>query len=212
ILFILLFFHSHCVAWFATVLCTFYCVKITTYNHRFLVYLKSRIAKRLPWLLLASIMISLIFSLPFLWLVYPPPTYHAANGSSQGSPSVDIQQLHLFVAFLVASSVPFFIFSIAVSLLIRSLWNHTRHMASTNAGFSSPQIQAHISAIRSMVSFMFFYIIFFVSGNVIALYFVSENSLLQSTLSLCAVSYPSIHSLILILDNRRQKEELCHFL
>ncbi|OCT81562.1 hypothetical protein XELAEV_18028385mg [Xenopus laevis] len=179
-------FFDFCSLWFGTVLCVFYCVKITNYNHRFFFFVKLRISKMIPWLLFVSVTISIIFCLP----------------------SILVERLEPNNVTDAANTVPFFIFCVAITLLIRSLWKHTRHMAGGETGFGIPQLQAHYNAIKCMMSFMLMYIVYFIGSMLMVL----SNHFLLILLSVIAGSYPSLHSAILILSNRKLRRTLCCFL
>ncbi|XP_075056893.1 taste receptor type 2 member 4-like [Mixophyes fleayi] len=55
---------TFCSLWWGTVLCVFYCVKITNYSNRLFLRLKMNISRLVPWLLLTSMMVSVLCSLP----------------------------------------------------------------------------------------------------------------------------------------------------
>nr|DBA25440.1 TPA: hypothetical protein GDO54_009824 [Pyxicephalus adspersus] len=64
-----MFFHlTH--LWITSVLCVFYCVKITTYSHKKFIFLKSGVSGLIPWVMVASLLMSLLFSLPAGWCSY----------------------------------------------------------------------------------------------------------------------------------------------
>ncbi|XP_018117973.1 taste receptor type 2 member 39 [Xenopus laevis] len=204
-------FFAYCSLWFGTVLCVFYCVKITNYNHRFFFYVKLRISKMIPWLLFVSVTISFICSLPFEWIMndamFP---YNSTNGTS-GTNMAAVLYIP-FITYSAGNVVPFFLFCVAITLLIRSLWKHTRHMAGGETGFGNSQLQAHYNAIKCMMSFMLLYIVFLSSSMFLALPMVLKNNLLLMLCFFIAGSYPSLHSPILILSSRKLRRALCCFL
>ncbi|XP_077137923.1 taste receptor type 2 member 4-like [Ranitomeya variabilis] len=150
--------------WFATILCVFYCVKITGYNWKFFILLKTKISTLFPKFLLASLLISVSSSLPFGWCIYEiqSPTNLAMENMTL--PKVEVHENHhnFFLLFLVVSCPPFLIFLVADCLLIHSLWMHTRRMRSSGSGFRNPNLESHFSAIKSMSLFLVLHIIYFI--------------------------------------------------
>ncbi|NP_001165465.1 taste 2 receptor member 7 [Xenopus tropicalis] len=200
-------FFGFCSLWFGTVLCTFYCVKIPNYNHRFFLYVKLRISKMIPWLLLVSVTSSFISCLPIGWSMDSSMFHYNSTNGTNMETTLYLQ----FFIYVAGNSVPFFMFCVAITLLIRSLWNHTRQMAAGEVGFGTPQLQAHYSAIRCMMSFMVLYIIFS-SSVFLALPMVLMNDTLLWLYLFIAGLYPSLHSHILILSNRKLRRALCSLL
>ncbi|KAG8445904.1 hypothetical protein GDO86_010628 [Hymenochirus boettgeri] len=198
-------FVTFCSLWFATKLCFFYCMKICNYCSCILVFLESNVFKMIFWTLFTSITPSLICTLPFNWIVFIKIT----NNTSDGSINVNRK---LFILYFSGTSLPFFIFCVAVSLLIRSLWKHTRHLTRNNPGFNKAQLRAHVFAVKGMVSFLVIYIIFFISSNLKFEPSMSNNTTVQPVLSIIICSYPTVHSVILVLVNRKMKKALCCFL
>ncbi|OCT81564.1 hypothetical protein XELAEV_18028387mg [Xenopus laevis] len=192
--------------WSATILCVFYCVKICHYQHWFFMYLKLNMCKLVQGLFLVSVASSLIFSLTFKWLVYTNLISNSTNSTAQGSIIVEVNNANQFLLILTGFSVPLFIFCVAVTILIRSLWTHARNMA--GADFINPQLQAHLSAVKNMISFLFFYIVFFGVVVVASIPSLVDDTVLQLVFNILCCSYPLLHSLILVLNHRRLREAL----
>ncbi|XP_029470269.1 taste receptor type 2 member 7-like [Rhinatrema bivittatum] len=60
--------------WFACWLSVFYCAKIANFSHPLFIFLKLKIPGIVPWLLLGSILVSLVISFPTAWgfcRIYP---------------------------------------------------------------------------------------------------------------------------------------------
>ncbi|KAG8445903.1 hypothetical protein GDO86_010627, partial [Hymenochirus boettgeri] len=209
---------TFCCLWFDTILCVFYCVKICNYNHPFFMYLKLRIFKMVPWMFLMSITASMICSLPFGWLVFTTiinnttNSTNSTNSTQDGSTPLQINMFNIFILYLSGCFVPFFIFCIAICLLIRSLWKHIGHMTGSNVGLGNPRLHAHIRAVRTMVSFLVIYIIFFISSTFKFVPSMINNTTVQLLLNVIICWYPTMHSVVLVVMNRKMKLLLYHFL
>ncbi|NP_001165473.1 bitter taste receptor 10 [Xenopus tropicalis] len=200
--------------WVATILCVFYSVKISSCHHPFFMFLKLNISKMLLGLFLVSLASSLLFSLPFKWLVYSTSINNATNSTNttnstgQGGTILEVNVINQYFLILIGSSLPLFIFCVAVAILIRSLWRHTRNMAEGNVDFGNPQIQAHLSAVKSMVSFLVLFTIYFVIVIVMSLPPLLDQNVLQLVFNIICSAYPLLHSLILVMYSRKLREAL----
>ncbi|XP_075451206.1 taste receptor type 2 member 40-like [Ascaphus truei] len=203
--------------WFATVLCVYYCVKITNYNHFLFIYVKVRINKLVPWLLLASLLTSLASSLPFGWYAFNLNYSNSTNNLLKNSTVQDIivveYYTNQYIMYGLGSSLPFTIFCVATFLLIKSLWMHTRQMRSSGMGIRSPSLDTHFRVVKSMVFFLFLNIIFFTSMNVIFSRVLTLRSPWFIFLYILTSAYPFLHSAVLIFCNKKLKQtllDICH--
>ncbi|MEE6518814.1 hypothetical protein FKM82_030045 [Ascaphus truei] len=155
--------------WFATVLCVYYCVKISNYNHSSFIYVKVRINKLVPWLLLASLLTSLAFSLPFGWYAFTLNFSNSTKSLLQNSTVQEIIVVHndtnQLIMYNLGSSLPFIIFCVATFLLIKSLCLHIRQMRSSDTSFRRSSLDTHFRVVKSMVFFFLLNIIYFSSMN-----------------------------------------------
>ncbi|XP_063775273.1 taste receptor type 2 member 39-like [Pseudophryne corroboree] len=199
---------AFCSLWWGTVLCVFYCVKITSYSNRLFMRLKMNISRMVPWLLLTSLLVSILSSLPNIWYMYPGSHMNStqdSNSSSFGDVTVDVNSENVFIIFFMGTLVPFLIFCTAIYLLIASLLKHTQNISSKDSGFTNTQLDSHIRAIRNMVSFLFLYALYFISSNLMILYYQSGNPAYILVCTICTSAYPSLHSVVLITSNAKLK-------
>ncbi|MEE6509595.1 hypothetical protein FKM82_026961 [Ascaphus truei] len=202
--------------WFATVLCVYYCVKIANYNHSLFIYVKVRINKIVPWLLLASLLTSLVSSLPFGLYIFTLNYSNSTNNLLQNSTVQEIIVVQNYTNELIMSivgfSLPFTIFCVATFLLVRSLWMHIRQMRSSGTSFRSPSLDAQFRVVQIMVFFLLLYIILFVCMIVAASRVIRESSWWM-ILSILSEVYPFLHSAVLIFCNKKLKQtllDICH--
>ncbi|XP_075718238.1 taste receptor type 2 member 40-like [Rhinoderma darwinii] len=199
--------------WFATVLCVFYCVKITNYNWKFLNFLKTKISTLVRWLLLTSLMISVIFSLFYGCYIYgllpqnvDSELHDSHKNISEYVDNNDFDSHILFGMFFTGSIPPFFIFCVANFLLIHSLVTHTRRVRSSGSGFQSPNLESHLSAVKSMSFFLLLQIIFFLCMTVYNSGFLLDSKVLFFINSIVMCSSPVLHSLYIILSSSEMKK------
>ncbi|MEE6513097.1 hypothetical protein FKM82_020546 [Ascaphus truei] len=203
--------------WFATVLCVYYCIKITNYNHSLFIYVKVRINKIVPWLLLASLLTSLASSLPFCWYILNLNGNNSTNSLLRNSTVQDIivvqNHTNHAVEHGLGTSLPFLIFCVATFLLIKSLLMHTRQMRSSGMGIRSPSLDTHFRVVKSMVFFLFLNIICFSSMNVVFSRVLPIGNPWLVCLSILTSAYPFLHSAVLIFYNKKLKQtllDICH--
>ncbi|KAJ6664895.1 hypothetical protein lerEdw1_005867 [Lerista edwardsae] len=203
--------------WFAACLSVFYCVKIATFSHHFFLLMKTRISGTLPWFLLGSVLVSLISSLPFAWTDHSTYLCNATSShlknATIGDPSGSISYSEAFAAYLMWATIPLLLFLTSSTLLITSLWRHTKQMRSSAAGFKDPSTEAHITAIQALISFLILYIGGFVAEMMLGMPSCRAQSKWRNTLCLLVIAVgPSIHSMLLILLNLRLKLALRNIL
>ncbi|XP_040203561.1 taste receptor type 2 member 39-like [Rana temporaria] len=204
-------FLEFCSVWWGTVLCVFYCVKITNYSNRLFIKLKMRISGMVPWLLLGSMVVSLFSSLPYGWCVY---SLHKVNSTQiyNGTSREDIivHTNHVRVQIIVVSGffVPFLIFCVANFFLVVPLVKHTRNMSNTNTGFTKDQLDVYLNAIRNMFSCLIFYILYFINRMLMPLSVQLNNNFFSLVCCFFLVAYPSLHSVLLIISNIKLKQSI----
>ncbi|XP_077137924.1 taste receptor type 2 member 3-like [Ranitomeya variabilis] len=116
-----------CSLWWGSLLCVFYCVKITNYSNRFFIRLKVNISKMVPWMLLLSVVPSLLSSLPFTWFL---SSFQSFNGTDNPTEVIKSNWINYFMICFAGTIMPFLIFCFFVGLLIVSLLRHTRNLSS----------------------------------------------------------------------------------
>lgn len=194
-----------------TSLCVYYCVKITSYSHPLFILMKTKISTLIQWFALIALPTCLACSLPFGWYVFTYQRHNSTSSSLENSTGVVLYQntSNQVIIFIVSSLPLMIIFYIAIYLLIRSLWMHTRQMKS-GTSFQHPNLEAHFTAVKSMTLFLVCHILYFVCTCVM---FAGElhNSnpwRLFNTVVICA--QPCHHSAYIICSNRKLKKQLLY--
>ncbi|XP_066468740.1 taste receptor type 2 member 105-like [Tiliqua scincoides] len=191
--------------WCATWLSVFYCVKITNFAHRFIMWLKPRIDVFVLRVLGLSLT---VFSFPFAALrmnIYCNPMGNMTGNTSREE---DSNNAGIFISLQVTFiAINVSICLTASILLLISLWRHTRNLKRSGIATKDLNTQAHINVVNSLSFFLFFYILF-----AVAVTFYLHYSLALGVVEVLAVGVamslcPSAHSIILILTNPKLKEE-----
>ncbi|NXK64623.1 TA2R7 protein, partial [Sylvietta virens] len=200
--------------WLSACLCIFYFIKIANFRNRFFIYLKVKIDRIVPWLLFGSVFFSLIVGI----LVYnsiDKAVCKNLNFTCLGNfwkatirREEHFYPLHFVIGFLHSTSFMTVIFS-AVFLLF-SLWRHKRTMQ-TNS-MSSLSMEAHIRAMKSILSFFIMYSISFMSLILSLVYTTQHKNHVMFLVYLIQHAYPGVHSLFLIFSNPKMEKTLLRIL
>ncbi|XP_018423969.1 PREDICTED: taste receptor type 2 member 3-like [Nanorana parkeri] len=207
----MLVFAELCSLWWGTVLCVFYCVKINNYSSRLFIKVKMRISGMVPWLLLGSLMASCLSSLPYEWFVYSLVKENSTqirNRTITEDVALHSNTVSFFIIYIVGSFVPFLIFCVATFFLVVPLFKHTRNMSHNNTGFTQGQLDVLLSAIRNMLSFLIFYILYFITGILFPVSVQLQDLIFGLVCCIFQVAYPSLHSVVLIISNVKLKQSV----
>ncbi|KAG6922925.1 hypothetical protein G0U57_000456 [Chelydra serpentina] len=188
--------------WFTACLSIFYCVKITICNQPLFLRMKQTISVMVPKMLLWSLLVSFVTSIPLMW-------GDLFSNSTVEDKTWDVTYFYFIILYSATSFIPFIIFLTTSILLISSLWRHIRNMQCNATSFWDPSTEAHVSAIKALISCLILYIFYFVAMTVLMLpTCLTDPTWTPALISMVLAAYPSGHSLILILINPKLKQAL----
>ncbi|XP_047619813.1 taste receptor type 2 member 41 [Phacochoerus africanus] len=192
--------------WFGSWLSVLFCMKIANFTHPAFLWLKWRFPGSVPWLLLGSLLISFIVALLFFWgnhALYKGYLIRSYSGNMTCKQWSRRLETHYFLPLkLITLSIPCSVFLVSIALLINSLRRHSWRMQRSAHTPQDPSAQAHIRALKSLISFLVLYALSFVSLVIDAVGIFSESDWYwpwQILTYLCT----SIHPFVLILSNLR---------
>ncbi|XP_014438158.1 taste receptor type 2 member 10 [Tupaia chinensis] len=191
--------------WFATSLSIFYFLKVANFSHHVFLWLKGRISVVLP-LLLGSLLISWLLTFSQLAEILNDHRWTYRN--STWFFNMSRSQFFIKQILLNLGVIFYFILSLVTCfLLIFSLWRHNRRMQLTLTGLRDTNTEAHMRAMRVLVSFIILFILYFIGVSIETMSFtVPENRLLFIFGMTTSTIYPSVHSLIIIVGNSKLKQ------
>uniref|UniRef100_H0UXB8 Taste receptor type 2 n=1 Tax=Cavia porcellus TaxID=10141 RepID=H0UXB8_CAVPO len=198
--------------WLATWLGVFYCAKIATIPHPLFFWLKRRISKSVPWLILGCLLYASIcagMNEKQRWSITQNILANFLSRNATETKRLDIVSFSVLIFHVI---VPLIIFLIAVLILIFSLWRHTQHRRTMATGGSGPHRGASFRALLSILSFLFLYVSHYMMVIVLFFQMVQFDSFLFEFCTFIAGTYPSIHSVILILGHPKLKQKAKKFL
>ncbi|XP_047411067.1 taste receptor type 2 member 1 [Sciurus carolinensis] len=209
--FLILIFINKLGLWLATWLGVFYCAKISTIPHSIFFWLKMRISKLVPWLILGSLLhVSITCGIhgKYMW---PFSKEELMAFFSENRTKIKDMHSVPFYLFIAEHILPLLIFLVAVLLLIFSLGRHTQQMRAIAVGTREPCRSPHVSALFSILSFL---ILYFSHYAVSILFFTQIFQFGSHPFLFClmvAGAYPAGHSIILILGNAKLKQNVKMF-
>ncbi|NWV32309.1 TA2R7 protein, partial [Grantiella picta] len=181
--------------WVSACLCVFYCIKIANFRNRFFIYMKVKIDRMMPCLLLGAMVFSLVIGI-LVYNIIDKALCKDLNFTCQGrfwKATVRIEEhfypIHFFTGFVYTISFMAVIFS-AVFLLF-SLWRHKRTMQ-TNS-MNSLSVDAHIKAMKSILSFFIMYSINFMSLILTLIYSTKKENHVMFIVYLIQHAFPGVH-------------------
>ncbi|XP_062956160.1 taste receptor type 2 member 38 [Cynocephalus volans] len=197
--------------WMATCLSLLYCSKIVRFSHPLLLFLASWISRKVPQMLLAASLFSCICSVLCVWDFFNRSHFTATallfmNNNNTGL-NLQIAKLDFFYPFVfcnLLSIPPFLFFLVSSGVLIVSLGRHMRTMKSQTRDSCDPSLEAHIRALKSLVSFLCFYVVSFCAAlTSVPLLMLCHNKIgvmvCVGTMAAC----PSGHAAVLISSNAK---------
>ncbi|XP_008561479.1 PREDICTED: taste receptor type 2 member 10-like [Galeopterus variegatus] len=196
---------NHSSVWFATSLSIFYFLKIANFSHYTFVWMKGRMS-RVLLLLMGPLLISLLLTYP--QAVKIVHDYRRKNRNTTWQLNMHASEYFITQISLNLGVIFFFALSlITCFLLVVSLWRHNRQMHLNATGFRDPNTEAHVKAIKVLISFTILFILHFIGIAIeISSFRVPENKQLFLFGLTTTAIYPWGHSFILILGNSKLKQ------
>ncbi|XP_010988563.1 taste receptor type 2 member 1 [Camelus dromedarius] len=207
--FVILSFVNELGLWFATWLSVFYCIKIARIAHPLFLWLKLKISKLVPWLILGSLLhasSTCVFHSKQPWIFSEDLLGFSSQNATAESEDIATLRFTLLFAEL---SLPSLIFLVSALLLLFSLGRHTWQMRNTATG---PCPRARVRSLLSIFAFLVLYLCHYL----MVLLLFSQVFKLTSLRFLFCISLVgschSGHSIILILGNPKLKQNAEKFL
>ncbi|NXM44236.1 T2R40 protein, partial [Gymnorhina tibicen] len=204
-------FLNYSMLWFGAWLSVFYCIKVASVTQSFFIWMKQRITRLVPWMLLTSWLYSFTAAIPFAWDVdgghednftAPLPM---TNSSAMRTTRKDTLTLLIYLCE-ASIALPLILSVVSSILLIRSLWAHTRQMQNNASGFRDPSLEAHTKAIKSVCSLLILCITYFIAFIFLLcncfLHFSIAKSICIAVMAAC----PTGHTMVLIWSNPKFQE------
>ncbi|XP_069820262.1 taste receptor type 2 member 40-like [Dendropsophus ebraccatus] len=154
----------YCSFWFTVCLSLNYYLQIVIATHPFLIRLKLAAAQLVPWLIMASIIISVATGIPAYWNFQSDPlnVNMSTNASAEVS-FIDLNAAYPLPSILISCSIPLALVGFTNSLIIKSLVSRT-HISDKNAkGELSARAEGRARAARTISRLLFLYTSFYVS-------------------------------------------------
>ncbi|XP_058658511.1 taste receptor type 2 member 9-like [Ammospiza caudacuta] len=207
-------FFNYSSLWVSACLCGFYCIKIANFRNSFFIYLKVKVDRMVPWLLLGSETVALAMSV-FISDLSETLQMNNITSTSQGNFwEVTIRKdIHLFSTFLLSGFVfaaSFLVVTFSAVFLLFSLWRHKRMMQTSS--MKDLSMDAHIRAMKSVLSFLVMYSINFVCLVLTIIYTTKKENIMKLLLYMYLCAFPGVHSLILIFSNPKLEKALLKML
>ncbi|XP_005379673.2 PREDICTED: taste receptor type 2 member 7-like [Chinchilla lanigera] len=202
---------NHLSVSFATCLSIFYFFKIANFSHPLFLWMKYRIDRVILWTLLACLVLSVFISLPLTGNLndnFRPCVKGRRKANFTRRCGINKDLYAMTKVFI--NLVPLFPFAVSLFsflLLILSLWRHTRRMKLNATGHRDPSTEAHVRAMKSVISFLFLFVVYCLAFLIAtSSYFMPETESAVIFGELIALIYPSSHSFILILGNNKLRQ------
>ncbi|XP_002722221.1 taste receptor type 2 member 9 [Oryctolagus cuniculus] len=194
--------------WFSSCLSIFYLLKIANISHPCFLWLKLKINKVIPGILLGSSLVSLVISVSMnddMWCQFLK-TIHEENITCEFKVS-KIPNTFKQITSNLGATVPFILCLISFFLLLFSLFRHTKRMKLHATGTRDPSTQVHMKAIKAVVIFLLLLILYYAVFLVITSNFlIPQGKLVVMIGGVISLIFPSSHSFILIMGNSKLKE------
>ncbi|KAL9865322.1 taste receptor type 2 member 7-like [Geothlypis trichas] len=206
-------FFNHCNLWFSACLCGFYCIKIANFRNSFFIYLKVKIDRLVPWILLGSGILALAVGIVAYDIADKPHCNSNSTGQGNfGTANIKMDK-HFFPSFFLAGfeyAASFMAVIFSAVFLLFSLWRHKR-MMQTNS-MKDLSMEAHIRAMKSIFSFLVVYSINFVCLVLNMVYVTKKANQMTFLILVFQYIFPGLHSLILIFSNPKLEKALLKIL
>ncbi|XP_003475199.1 taste receptor type 2 member 16 [Cavia porcellus] len=198
--------------WLTSLLAVLYCVKISCIAHPIFLWLRWRISRLVPWLLLGALVISCAAVIPrairnHIFLQLAPLTHVPTNNSL-------IERLNMLEPYVSGAqkmfllTIPFLLFLICTVFLMASLIQHRKKMQKYNTGHSGSSQKAHSTALKSLAVFFVIFLTYFLSVIITYTGIVSKRGWWYWAWEAGMYALISVHSTSLMMSSPTLKKAI----
>ena len=203
---------NHYSTWLATSLSIFYLLKIANFSSLTFLHLKWRVKSVVLMMMLGTSAI-LFFQVAVLSIDETIQTSEYERNITEKTKLRDILHLSNMTLLTLTNFIPFTMSLISFLLLIFFLWKHLRKMQLNGKRSQDPSTKVHMKAMQTVISFLFLFATYTLTV-ILTIWNSNElqKELVQMLFQALAITYPSIHSFILIWTNRKLTQTFLSFL
>ncbi|NP_001165468.1 bitter taste receptor 5 [Xenopus tropicalis] len=195
--------------WLAMWLSILYYVNITIFKNVLVLYLKSRIPHVTSYMIFVSAFLSFGPGLIYSLTSSEVSCLRVSNQSLSKNATYETKEF-LSISFVFGQCLPSVIEMVSSIYLLWTLFAHVNYTKANVSSFTAPNMDAHWSAIRCILLLYFMSACNFI-GNLI-LYFFSNDSFGSSLSYIITFAYPTLHSVVFVLNHSKLKKELAKIL
>ncbi|XP_073509655.1 taste receptor type 2 member 40-like [Phyllobates terribilis] len=202
---VLLILPIYCSFWFTVCLSVNYYLQIVIATHPFLIRLKLAAAQLVPQLIIASVFISFVTSLPAAWTFYHDPASFNITANESFEISVLSQNvIYMLPSNLISCSLPLILVGIANGLIIKSLIAHNSDRKVK--GELSARAEGRLRAARTISCLLFLYMSFYISEILLFLEAFPQSSPGFCTCLMIIYIYSPAQSVVLIFGSPKLRQ------
>ncbi|XP_021011550.1 taste receptor type 2 member 134 [Mus caroli] len=194
--------------WFTAWLSIFYCVKISSFSHPIFFWIKWRISRSVPRLLLGSLIIGGLSAISSA-----TGNIIALQMAACENYTVSYKTMAFYVYYFRCHAmlmwvIPFFLFLLSIILLMFSLYRHLEQMRYHRPRSHDYSTHAHTMALKSLTFFLIFYTSYALLITASVAHVVNVHSSWHWAWEVITYMGISLHSTILILSNTKMRKAL----
>lgn len=194
--------------WLTAWLAVFYCVKISSFSHPVFFWMKWRISRSVPRLLLGSLILGGLSAISTVTgNTVTSQMMARENCTFNYRVRAFFQYYHRCHAILT-SGTPFFLFLLSIILLMFSLYWHLGQMRHHRPRPHDHSMQAHTTALKSLAFFLIFYTSYVLLLSISTAQVITIYSSWRWAWEVITYTGISLHSTILMLSSPKMRRAL----
>ncbi|KAM7120082.1 taste receptor type 2 member 38 [Molossus nigricans] len=196
--------------WLITCLSLLYCSKIIHFSQAFLLCLARWISRKFSRMLLSTVLFTSVCTVICSWDFFNRSHFTVTTAlvmNNNTELNLHFANLNLFHSFLfcsLGSVPPFLCFLVSSGVLIASLGRHMRTMRAKTRDSRDPSLEAHIRALKSLISFLCLFVVSFCAALLsVPLLVLWHNKVGVMVCVGIMAACPSVHAALLISGNAK---------
>lgn len=190
-----------CNAYFSTLLCMHFCLKIVNINQKIYIYVQKIFHRGFNWILISTVVGSVAWSLISIWSWSKGSPFNNTLSEDTFS-GTSYNKLFIFHQISgIPILLPIITLSFSALTVIISLFKHMKNVKNNANGLKTPSVEAHLKAIQTIMSFLTINLISVAAGSYYLLLSIRDINQYVSCTSLAI--YYVFTPIILIKGNRK---------